>query len=595
MTKIRMLAPDVVEQIAAGEVVENPASVVKELVENSLDARASLVEVRIRESGLQEIRVTDDGIGIFPHEISSAFQRHSTSKLITLDDLLRLYSLGFRGEALASISAVSRVALTSRTPEEWGGMRIKMEGGERRSLEEVGAPVGTDIVVSDLFYNTPARRAFLKSPAHEARSISLLLTDLAFSFPEVAFSLWHEERLIFKTKGDGNILDIIAEVYGGDAPRSMLELKHRQQGAISIDGYISTPLLTRSTRQYQTFQGNRRLIRSHLLSGTLKRGYRGLIHDHRFPLAVIYLQVPPETVDVNIHPAKAEVRFHHDRDITGLLFKAVSDALGRTSPAITLRKEDVTPKRNFSTGPRKYSPHEKALGQKSRTYHLYSEGVADSRLPDDFQKDNTMVSAAEENNRLFPEEDYRVIGQYLSSYILAQKSDKLLRIDQQAAHERVLYEQYKEKYSEVRHDSQVLASPISVEVPASLAESMPKYIKMMENTGFKIELFGENTYLVREIPAILADIFNREYFLDLIEYINSRGEIPDDSNELVIKMMACKSAVKANQKMSLPEIRQLIKEWGMTATPFYCPHGRPTLISFTRHELEKGFRRKGGY
>lgn len=595
MTVINILAPDVVEQIAAGEVVENPASVVKELVENSLDAGATLVEIRIRESGLKEIRVTDDGTGIHPGEISHAFQRHSTSKISTADDLEHLDTLGFRGEALASIGAVSRVTLTSRPPEELGGVCMKLAGGKKQSEEEVGAPVGTDIVVSDLFYNTPARKAFLKSPSYEARRISLLLNGLAFSFPDVAFSFWHGERLIFQTRGDGDVLEIIAEAYGKDVPRSMLKLQHEQRGTISIEGYISTPLLTRSTRQYQTFLVNRRLIRSNLLSGTLKRGYRGLIPGQRFPLAVIHLQLPPEKVDVNIHPAKAEVRFHHDREISGLLFRAVGETLKRTSPSIALGSRDFGRKGSFEAQPPDFPPGEERTGQKDRTYYLHDEMIADNLHPDDFSK-KMIISTPEKSSQIFPGEDYQVIGQYLSSYILAQKGDKLLLIDQHAAHERVLYEHYRKKYSEADHDSQVLASPISIEIPASLAENMPAFVSLMEKTGFKIELFGENTYLVREIPLILADIFNREIFFDLLEYIGNHKEITGtDANEPVIRMMACKNAVKANQRMSLPEIRKLIKEWGMTATPFYCPHGRPILISFTRHELEKGFRRKGGY
>lgn len=595
MSRIRILAPDVVEQIAAGEVVENPASVVKELVENSLDARATLIEVRIRESGLKEIRVTDDGIGIPTGEISHAFQRHSTSKISTTDDLEHLDTLGFRGEALASISAVSRVTLISRPPGELGGIRIKLAGGKKQSKEEVGAPVGTDVVVNDLFYNTPARKAFLKTPAYEARKISLLLTGLAFSFPDVAFSFWHGERLIFQTRGDGDVPGIIAEAYGKDVPRSMLELQREQRGGMSIEGYISTPLLTRSTRQYQTFLVNRRLIRSNLLSGTLKRAYQGLVPGQRFPLAVIHLRLPPETVDVNIHPAKAEVRFHHDREITGLLFRAVSDTLKRTSPSISLGSEGFARRRNPGARSPGFPPVQKKTGQRDRTYHLHDERIADSLPFDDFGKE-AFVSTPEESSQIFPEEDYQVIGQYLSSYILAQKGDKLLLIDQHAAHERVLYEHYKKKYSEAEHDAQVLATPISIEVPASLAENMPEFISLLENAGFKIELFGENTYLIREIPLMLADIFNREIFLDLLAYIGEHKEMPGtDANEPVIRMMACKNAVKANQKMSLPEIRKLIREWGMTATPFYCPHGRPILISFTRHELEKGFRRKGGY
>ncbi len=591
---IKILNPEIAEQIAAGEVVENPASVIKELVENSLDAGATMVEIKVIESGLKEIRIIDNGSGILSDETALAFERHATSKISLIDDLQNIKTLGFRGEALASIGAVSKVLLTTRTPGELSGTHIRVEGGIISPPEETGSPSGTEIVVRDLFYNTPARLAFLKSRSQEMRRISSLLTGLAFSYPEVAFYLWNDQRLVFKTKGDGQITDIIAEAYGKDAANAMTEIKPLTDKSISIWGYISTPLLTRSTRLYQTVLINRRLVRSPLVSHTLKRGYQGLLPPNRFPLSVIYLEVPPDFVDVNIHPSKAEVRFHRDKDISDLIYKSVTLSLGRSSPSgyfKTGKKVDIQSRSEETS----LLEEEKSVYGVGNTYSLhegslkYNDVINKQILEETQEKDKE-----KQINQLFPDDSYQLIGQFLASYIIAQKPEKLVLIDQHAAHERVLYEKFKKEYLSKDAVSFFLASPLTIEIPFSWEESINEVFNLLEEAGFKIETFGYNTYIIRSVPDFLSKYFNREYFMDLIERIMEPDEPPDDKREIIIKMAACKGAVKANQKLSQQEMVALISQLVKTNNSFYCPHGRPAVISYEINEIEKAFKRRGG-
>lgn len=586
---IKILTSEVSEQIAAGEVVENPASVVKELVENSLDAGSTSIEVRLTDNGLKEIRVIDNGFGIPQDEAELAFQRHATSKIALIEDLQQIKTLGFRGEALASIGAVSRVALTTCSPDEICGKRIIFEGSSLIATEETGAPTGTEIIVKDLFYNTPARKAFLKSGSREMKKVSALLTGLAFSYPEIAFQLWNENRIVFKTKGDGRITDIITEAYGKNVAENMIPLKHTSEGSFSVSGYISNPLLTRSTRLYQTVLINRRLVRSTLISHSLKRGYGGLLPPNRFPLSIIYLEVPPDTIDVNIHPAKAEVRFHREREISGLIYKAVTRSLERNSPSGNITISPQRKARVHDTEPS--GLQEISIKDSSNIYSLKEASI----VGENTVKELPVTDLPENNNeKLFPEESYQLIGQYLASYIIAQKAGELVLIDQHAAHERILYEQIRETYRYKEDSSVPLASPITIEIPFPWEGRISEAFSLMEDAGFKIELFGYNTYIIRAIPVYLTRYFNRELFMDLVESIMEYEEFPEDKKDIIIKMASCKGAVKANQKLSRQEMSTLISELENTNKPFYCPHGRPAVISFNKNDIEKGFKRKGG-
>ncbi len=592
---IKKLTPEVTEQIAAGEVVENPASIIKELVENSLDAGATLVEIKVSEGGLKEIRVTDNGVGIPSQEASLAFERHATSKISTLDNLLNIQSLGFRGEALASIGAVSRVTMVTKTEDRLSGSCIKFEGGSLISVEETGAPTGTDVQVKDLFYNTPARRKFLKSSSQEMKKISNLIIGFALANPATAFTLWNGEKRSFKSKGDGNIIDIIAEAYGKDVARSMLEINPISEDGNTIKGYISTPHISKSNRQYQTFIVNHRLIRSNLISQSMRRGYEGLLPPNRFPLAVLFLEVPLNSIDVNIHPAKAEIRFSREREIGNLVYKAVTETLKRsTFPG----KVPTEGKYDTAANPSPVAPAGEAeLPAEPENINLYSlenTGRAEDNNWRDAPGHSPQIHEKEMEGQLFTAANYRIIGQYLSSYIIVQRSDELWLIDQHAAHERIIYEDLKKNLYTTGINSILLVSPLTFEVPFSWEEDKDKVFGIMEEMGFNIEEFGSNTYVIRAVPDFLAHQLDLEYFKELFEGIAQSEEDAAERKNLLLKMAACKGAVKANQKLHAREIAALIEDWEQTENYSFCPHGRPAVVSFTAEEIEKGFKRKGG-
>lgn len=586
---IRILPPEIAEQIAAGEVVENPASVVKELVENALDAGATLIEVSIKGGGLKEIKVVDNGSGIMAGDVHMAFQRHATSKVYTLEDLFAIDTLGFRGEALASISSVARVNLVTRYSAEITGSSILVEGGSISSREEVGCPVGTEVVVSDLFYNTPARRSFMSAPARETGRVSYLITGLAFSHPGVAFTLRSENRVTLKTRGDGQVKNIIAEAYGTETAGQMMEIKSRQRGGHSVEGFISAPFLHRSSRRYQTLIVNRRRVYSPYITRSLERGYQGLLHADRHPVAAIYLTVPSEFIDVNVHPSKAEIRFHKPGEVGDLLREAILETLGRSSPHYHFSPGAPFVNKPPLPGREAFLPPV-PTGETDREPGRYGrEDTTGHREPSNLQ-----TTVSEPQPRLFSGPYLKVIGQYLSSYIIIQKDDELVMIDQHAAHERILFEQFKKTYALTNYSSSPLAVPMSIEIPRSWEERMPPVIQFLRDIGLIIELFGHNNYIIRQVPSFLINLCSREFFLDLLEDLVQSGEPSKPDIDIVLKSAACKGAVKANHSMTPEEMDILVRQWNQTENLFYCPHGRPSAISFSRGELEKGFQRRGG-
>ncbi len=682
---IKLLDEDVIEQIAAGEVVENPASVVKELVENSLDAGATVIEVKLKRSGLDEIVVIDNGSGICKEDVDLSFKRHATSKISLADDLFNIRSLGFRGEALASIAAVSKLSLTTRFTDDLVATSVTVEKGVVISSEEVGAPIGTEVVVKDLFYNTPARRAFLKSPAWELKKVSSLIIGLAFSAPQTAFYLWHENKLLFKTKGDGNIPDIIGEAYGNDVVKSLLKLPQKRTDSLNISGYISNPLLTRANRKYQTLLINNRLVINNSLSYALKAGYRGLISGNRFPVSVVRVNVAPEKVDVNIHPAKTEVRFHNEKEVSSLLHRAVTEALGRSEAAVfdgvinrvqtleTDRKEltsagwesgaksfqgkwrrpelDESAVKYYDAGEEGKGKREvededefdskgagigagqgidkregegadkdKAEGEvKGEVKGEYADEAGDNTSwhngPDSMEKsdifpnineresgdssgNNKMMQAGSKADifkaeQLFPDDRYRVIGQFKSSYLLAQRGDSLVIIDQHAAHERILYEKFKKAYEKNKDKNAfVMTSPLTVEIPFNWRQNIDEAVEYLQKAGFEIEFFGEDTLLVRAVPVYLKKIFSRDYFMEILEKILDSRDTPEAKDDMIIKTASCKEAIKIRKQLAKEEMERLIEDLYKTETPHYCPHGRPIVVSMELFELEKSFKRR---
>jgi len=596
---------ELAEQIAAGEVVESPSSVVKELVENSLDAGATSLEVKIKGSGLKEISVFDNGLGLDSREIPLAFQRHATSKLDSLEELYSsLNTLGFRGEALPSIAAVSRVTFTSRSPEQLSGSSYRIEGGREVSHEETGCPSGTEVMVKDLFFNTPARRKFAKS-TREVSRINQLITALAFSHPRVAFSLWNEGKAVFKTAGDGSILNVITEAYGREVSRAMLPLEESvdlEEGELKFSGYISAPYLSRSSRRYQNIIVNDRLVRSSLITHALERGYRGLLHAGRFPVAVVYLQLPASFLDVNIHPSKSEVRFHSSRELNEIIHRAVKNALGRSSTVYYLKEE----RKEQGTSSHAHDPsilqeinfHKTGGHEKSGA----PEQGTGQRLPspgEQFPSVNenhvfSLGTGTAENITLISKSSFKVIGQYLSSYIVTQKENNLVLIDQHAAHERVLFEQFTGEHRQEKLSRAPLAVPVTLEIPFSWEEGFPLLLPQLEEAGFKLEPFGYNTYIVREIPAFLVDKFNELLLRDMIEEMLFSERYNQEELEDVYKLFSCKGAVKANQRLSHQEMETLVKDWEKTRNSGYCPHGRPVSVTLGIESLNRGFRRKGG-
>lgn len=618
MTPIRELSQEVTEQIAAGEVVESPLSVVKELVENSLDAGATKVEVRIENGGLDEVRVFDNGYGLEKEEVPLAFRRHATSKLDSLETLIQdLHTLGFRGEALPSIATVSRVIFTSRKPAKLVGSIFHIEAGEIISHEETGCPPGTEVIVRDLFFNTPARKKFAQSRSREASRIAQLITGIAFSHPEVSFTLYHGKKTIFKSSGDGNLQNLIIEAYSREVAQSMVTVstaRSASEGELSLKGMISAPYLTRSSRRYQTMLVNRRLVYSPLLSQALERAYYGLLKKGRFPVAVLYLQVPPAFVDVNIHPAKSEVRFQNPKEVNQLVFYGAKESLQRCSTAYYFQEENRSSpsyytfkgSSNLSENSPSFSspnfPMEARSMDKTTNYGTSSlqnsTGEKDKAEKEVQQKitDSSLELVTRVDRNIVPSEKgaFQIIGQYLASYLVAEKNGDLVLIDQHAAHERVIYEKLRQEHSLHSISRVQLAVPLTLELPSSWADNFSTLLPWLEEGGFHLELFGRNTYVVREIPAFLMEFFEEQFFWDLLEEMLFSERYDHEELMDLFKAFACKSAVKAHQKLSLEEMEELINKWQLTSNSGYCPHGRPVAVTFGKEQLQRGFQRRGG-
>ncbi len=594
---IKILSKSTAEQIAAGEVIENPASVVKELVENALDAGATRVEVAIEGGGKELVSVTDNGFGMNKQEIPIAFKRFATSKIDKLEDLFSLKSLGFRGEALPSIAAVSKVELTSRTEEMLSGYRIDLAGGEVNSFEEVGAPSGTRVEVKELFYNTPGRLKFLRSSAAESAKISFLLTEIALAWPSVSFVLQSGSRRLLETTGDDNLYHTIGAIYGSETAEAMIALKRKdKENGCSIEGYISAPYLTRSSRRWITAVVNGRVIKNQLVVNALERGYEDLLPGHRHPLAVLRIEISSDKLDVNVHPAKTEIRFADSESIKGFVFRSVKMALrekvilpgwpGQVEEPIDYRlsveKKESEPRLTqllFEHPGLDYSHGSNEKGQKTNR-------------PETFQvkRENPLHENGESD-------EMRLIGQYLQSYLVVQKGEDLLLIDQHAAHEKAIYHQLKEAKSrkDLHKYSCQLTMPVTVELPASWRERMPHLLPLLEETGFSLQPLGRDSYAIRAVPFTVDGSITSDYIYKILEemiYIDSEND--EDCRDKIMATVACHRAIKAKQLLTREEMEQLLRLWSPVAGAQNCPHGRPTVIRFKRKELEKSFQRYGG-
>jgi DNA mismatch repair protein MutL len=582
---IRILPREVASQIAAGEVVERPASVVKELLENALDAGAKSVTVNITSAGRTLVQVADDGAGIPADELALAVERHATSKLASTDDLFRIVTLGFRGEALASIGSVSRLTLTSRTADSSTGARLRVEGGMVGKVEKIGAPVGTVVSVEDLFYNVPARLKFLKQDATERRAIDALLTRYALAYPDVRFKLAEGNTLSLQTAGDGDRRAILAALYGVDVARQMLDVLAEEDG-FKLTGFISPTALTRSNRKEITFFVNGRWVQDTPLTTALLQAYHTLLMVGRYPLAALFIEIPPEEVDVNVHPAKAEVRFRNPDKAFSFVQRAARRALLAYAPVPQVAPQNLwgrSDDRPQTTDGRPQIDATWILGHDEQTVVSSQPPTANGQPP------------TVENQSSIPNLPLlRLIGQIGATYLVAEGPDGLYLIDQHAAHERVLFEKLMAQHEKKAIPSQALLAPTVVHLPSTNAKLLEDQLAILHHFGFDVEPFGTNTYQVRAVPALFANSDPAAALRALVEDFEEDETPLQNELEAKIAGRVCKRlAVKAGQVLSPDEQRALLNDLENCASPRTCPHGRPTMIHLPVELLERQFGRKG--
>jgi len=553
---IKILATEVVSKIAAGEVIERPASVVKELIENSLDAGATQIAVEAQGGGVELIKVSDNGAGIPAPELELAFHRYATSKIDDLGDLEKISSLGFRGEALPSIAAVTEVEILTQTSSEVVGSYLYLRKGEVIRKESRARPQGTTITVRRLFRYFPARLKFLKSANTENSHIAHLVSQYALAFPEVKFSLVLDKRPSLRTTGNGDLREAVNEIYGSEVTQRMLKVEQKDSLA-KVSGLTSPPALARSNRNYLSFFVNRRWVRSPLLTRATEEAYRGLLMDGHHPIAVINISLPPEELDVNIHPAKAQIKFCHEQAVFSSLQKAIEEALART-PIASSKSVPFS----VSSGPWE-SP--RIIMDNEPTFVV-------AQLP-------TMELPV-----------LRVLGQLANTYIIAEGPNGLYLIDQHAAHERILYDRISAQWAQREVEVQGLLQPITIELSPREEETLRASKEFLAEFGFTIEPFGNRSYVIRAIPALMARANIIEIISALLDSLASK-ENPNPWEEKIAQSLACHGSIRAGQQLSNEEMRELIKQLEQTKQPRACPHGRPTMMHLSSHQLEKEFGR----
>ncbi len=643
MPNIEILDQQTIDKIAAGEVIERPSSVVKELVENAIDAQASAITVEIKEGGIAFIRITDNGCGIEKDEVKLAFLRHSTSKIRSVEDLFTVSSLGFRGEALSSIAAVSQVELITKTVRGISGVRYVMEGGKEQSLEEIGAPEGTTFLVRNLFYNTPARRKFLRTAQTEAGYIGDLMEKLALSHPEISFKFISNNQLKLHTSGNSNLKEIIYHIYGRDIAANLLEVRE-ENDLFSVSGFIGKPLISRGNRNFENYFINGRYIKSALIAKSIEEGYQSFTMQHKYPFTVLHISINGKLLDVNVHPTKMELRFSDGQAVYQFLSELVRNTINQSELVyqVSLEDEKKVQKRQqqekreslnssrkapepFETRRlsalkekiQKDSPYEPKYEKKEQpklakeqpklakeqpklakeqpiSTEKQPELVAESSeytiLPD--ITGETVPQAARKLLDISSCKDHRIIGQLFETYWLVEFDNQLYIIDQHAAHEKVLYERTIRSLETKEYTSQVIYPPILLTLNMQEEELLKKYMEYFEKLGFVLEHFGGKEYSVTAVPANLFGLEGRDLMLELLDSLSEfRGrETPQMITEKVASM-SCKAAVKGNQSLSRQEIERLIRELLTLENPYHCPHGRPTIISMSKYELEKKFKR----
>ena len=641
MPNITILDQDTINQIAAGEVIERPSSVVKELLENAIDAGATAVTVEIKEGGISFIRITDNGCGIEKSQIPTAFLRHSTSKIQTAADLLTVSSLGFRGEALSSIAAVAQVELISKTAEELTGTRYQIHGGQEISLEEIGAPEGTTFLVRNLFYNTPARKKFLKSAQTEGAYISSLVERMALSRPDISIRFIQNGQNRLYTSGNHNLKDLIYMIFGRDIAANLLPVETAGEH-LQITGFLGKPVISRGNRSYENYFINGRYIKSGLISKAIEDGFHSYMMQHKYPFTVLHLKIEPEFLDVNVHPSKMELRFRNQEEIYDTVKNAVRTALTETElirnvslgPEPTEKKAQPEKRKAPEPFEKKRIENMKASLKEasgafpekrgeSRTVPGLSAAIPPVEPPVSMAKETGVYKtgkpvpeqAAQENEagkqipeqtaepprqlELFEEKllsrparaEYQFIGQLFDTYWLIQYRDEFLIIDQHAAHEKVLFERMMKNYQEKNVLSQMVSPPLIVTLTAQEAELLEKYEDIFTGFGYEISPFGGREYAINAVPHNLYGIASQDLFVEVLDHLEEVGEKPLDIITEKLASMSCKAAVKGNHALSFQEVERLIDELLTLEDPYHCPHGRPTIISISRQEMEKKFKR----
>ncbi len=600
---IKILDERVISQIAAGEVIERPASVVKELVENSIDAESTEIIIDVKDGGKRSIRVMDNGIGMNKEDAVLAFERHSTSKITKIDDLETLRTLGFRGEALASIGAVAKVKLITKprgssTPS---GTEVRVESSKIKDVKDIGSKEGTSVLIEDLFYNLPARKKYLKTTRTELSKITDIVTRYALKYPEISFRLIHDEMMLMSTPKTRNDLDNIVYIYGKRLAKELLPLDYEDE-YLKIRGFISKPAITRSLASHQNLFVNGRFITSRFLSSAIRDGYHNLIMKNRFPIVILSLEIDQRDVDVNIHPTKMQVRFNDDKKVYNSLSKAVKNTLekGMLIPSMVTAESRTSDILSLQT------PSEEVR----RTHNLKDDGIVSTPIVESHIQssiDESHVSFQDEEGKeketmtfedieLREAEISRIvpIGQLMNTYIIAQGDENMLVIDQHAAHERVVFEKLMNEVKEDKKECQELLVPLTLELSPGDKDILLQNLEFLDIIGFKIEPFGGNTFNIRALPVVLGHMDDKSAIFDVIDDLVQIGKTKhkDSFKEKILAVVACHSAIRAGEELSRKEMMNLIRELYNTKNPFSCPHGRPSILSMSKRDIEKKFKRR---
>lgn len=678
MPEIQLLDQATINQIAAGEVIDRPSSVVKELLENAIDAKATAITVEIKDGGISFIRITDNGCGIEKDQVRKAFLRHATSKLHTIDDLLDIGSLGFRGEALSSIAAIAQVELISKPPEAMLGISYQIEDGEEKSLTQIGAPDGTTILVRNLFYHVPARKKFLKTAATEGNYINQLMENMAMLRPDISMRFINGGQNKLYTSGNGRLKDLIYTIYGREISSNVLEINY-ECPLFAVTGYIGKPIISRGNRTFENYYINGRFVKSRLIAAAIEQAYKPFMMQHRYPFTVLHIKIKPELIDVNVHPAKMEVRFQQENEIYELLAGAIENTLrgkefipdvsddGKAEKKVQEKqklpepfeqrrlqamKEIIPPPPAEHKTQNEQKPSAEHKTQSEQKIFTENKIQSEQKLPkneeqpkvpsklsepaceykaekkqtikdsdskwelasgihkrigqDVSQTVNQMPPQPEqklekpEQQTLFTEPllsekariHHRLIGQLFDTYWLIQYGNQLYIMDQHAAHEKVNYERLMEAYRKKERITQFVSPPMVISLTRAEEAILEEFKSEFERIGFTIEPYGGREYAISEIPANLYGINEKELFLEMLSDLEDRGSMqPSELIASKLASMSCKAAIKGGQKISFQEADALVSQLLTLENPYACPHGRPTIITMTKYELEKKFKR----